>query len=133
MGHFLTALGGFAIWLGLSLALSAVYLLVYMWITPQHELKLIREGNISAAVCLSGTLLGYALPLASAMVHGANLYDFVSWAVVAMLVQLAVYLLLRLGYRDLTHDIVEDRVSVAVMVAGLTVTTGILNAAALST
>jgi uncharacterized membrane protein YjfL (UPF0719 family) len=29
-----------------------------MLITPQHEIKLIREGNVNAAVCFCGALIG---------------------------------------------------------------------------
>ena len=132
MHHYLAALDAFALWFALAIGLTSVFVSAYLWITPQHELALIREGNISAAVCLSGTLLGYVLPLASAMVHGADVYDFACWGVVAMLVQLAVYLVLRLSFRNLTHDILEDRVSVSILAAGVSLAAGILNAAALS-
>ncbi len=132
MQHYLSALDAFALWFGLAIVLSGVFVCVYLWITPQHELALIREGNVSAAVCLSGTILGYVLPLASAMVHGIDVYDFLCWGVVAMLVQLVVYLVLRLSFRNLTHDILEDRVSMAILAACLSVAAGILNAAALS-
>lgn len=132
MHHYLAALDAFALWFGLAVVLCAVFVLIYLWITPQHELALIREGNVSAAVCLAGTILGYVLPLASAMVHGIDIYDFLCWAIVAMLVQLAVYLVLRLCFRNLTSDILEDRVSVAILAACLSLAAGILNAAALS-
>lgn len=132
MHHYLAALDAFALWFGLAVALCAVFVFIYLWITPQHELALIHEGNVSAAVCLAGTILGYVLPLASAMVHGIDVYDFLCWGIVAMLVQLAVYLGLRLCFRSLTHDILEDRVSVAILAACLSLAAGILNAAALS-
>lgn len=132
MHHYLAALDAFGLWFGLAIGLSAAFALLYLWITPQHELALIREGNVSAAVCLSGTILGYVLPLASAMVHGIDVYDFLCWGIVAMLVQLAVYFALRLCFRSLTHDILEDRVSVAILAACVSVAAGILNAAAMS-
>jgi putative membrane protein len=133
MDQYLGGLQAFLLWLGVSIALAVAFVGLYMWITPQHELKLIHEGNISAAVCLGGTLLGYVLPLASAMVHGVNLHDFLIWGVIAMLVQLAVYLVLRLSMRTLTQDILADRVSVAILVASISLSAGVLNAAAIST
>ena len=127
----LAALLPFLLWFAVSIAYSAVFVCAYLWITPQHELELIRDGNESAAICLGGTLLGYVLPLASAMVHGANLVDFAVWAFVALLVQLAVYLVLRLAYRGLTGAIIANHVSVAILVACLSLASGILNAAAM--
>ncbi len=131
MSQYLTALQAFLLWFSVSIAFTGAFVALYMWITPQHELKLIREGNVSAAVCLSGTLLGYVLPLASAMVHGADLYDFMIWSFIAMLVQLAVYLVIRIAFRSLTVSIIEDRVSVAILVASISLATGVLNAAAI--
>ncbi|GAC1625150.1 MAG: DUF350 domain-containing protein [Nevskia sp.] len=131
MSQYLVALQAFLLWLLLSLGFTGIFALLYMWITPQHELQLIRDGNTSAAVCLGGTVLGYVLPLASAMVHGADLYDFMIWALIAMLVQLAVYLVLRLALRGLTASIVGNRISIAILVAFVSLATGILNAAAM--
>ncbi|MCK9193776.1 MAG: DUF350 domain-containing protein [Nevskia sp.] len=131
MSEYLIHLQAFLQWLGLSLLLAGAFIALYVWITPPHELKLIRGGNVSAAVMVGGTVLGYVLPLASALVHGANLIDFLIWGVIAMLVQLALYLVMRLAYPKLTQDIVEDRVSVAILAAALALATGILNAASM--
>ncbi len=132
MDQYLGGLHAFLLWLGVSIALAVVFIGLYMWITPQHELQLIVQGNVSAAVCLGGTLLGYVLPLASAMIHGVNIHDFLIWGVIAMLVQLVAYLALRLSIRTLTHDIIEDRVSVAILVASVSLSVGVLNAAAMT-
>lgn len=132
MDTYLGGLHGFLIWLGLSLALGGVFVALYLWITPHDELALIHQGNVSAAVCLGGAMLGYVLPLASAMIHGVNVHDFVIWAVIAMLVQLLTYLALRLGVRTLTADITADRLSVAILAAGVSLSVGVLNAAAIT-
>lgn len=132
MDTYLGGLHSFLIWLGLSLALGGVFVALYLWITPHDELALIHQGNVSAAVCLGGAMLGYVLPLASAMIHGVNVHDFVIWAVIAMLVQLLTYLALRLGVRTLTADITADRLSVAILAAGVSLSVGVLNAAAIT-
>lgn len=132
MDTYLGGLHSFLIWLGLSLALAGVFVALYLWITPHDELALIHQGNVSAAVCLGGAMLGYVLPLASAMIHGVNVHDFVIWAVIAMLVQLLTYLALRLGVRTLTADITADRLSVAILAAGVSLSVGVLNAAAIT-
>jgi len=131
MSEYLVHFQAFLQWLGLSLLLAGAFVALYVWVTPPHELKLVRAGNVSAAVMLGGTTLGYVLPLASALIHGVNLIDFLVWGVIAMLVQLGLYLAMRLVYPRLAQDVVEDRVSVAILAAALALATGILNAAAL--
>ena len=131
MGPYLTGLPAFLSWLGLSLLLMVAFITLYITVTPPREIKLIREGNVSAAVCLSGTVLGFVLPLASAMIHGSNLVDFLIWGAIAATVQLLAYGAIRLTFRRLSDDIVEDRMATAVMAAGISLAVGVLNAAAL--
>ncbi len=131
MAPYLTGLPAFAAWLGLSLLLLIVFLGLYVTVTPPREIKLIREGNVSAAVCLSGAMLGFVLPLASAMVHGANLIDFLVWGLVAAVVQMLAYIAIRLIFRRMPEDIIEDRLAIAMMTAGVSVSVGVLNAAAM--
>ena len=70
--------------------------------------------------------------MGSALAHGDNLLDFFLWGLVALVVQLLVYLMMRLLIRDLTHHIEADRVSVAIFSATISVCGGILNAAAMA-
>lgn len=132
MAPYLTGLPAFAAWLGLSLLLLLLFLGLYVTATPPREIRLIREGNVSAAVCLSGAMLGFVLPLASAMVHGANLIDFLVWGLIAAVVQMLAYVAIRLIFRRMPEDIIEDRLAIAVMTAGVSVSVGMLNAAAMS-
>jgi len=131
MAPYLTGLPAFAAWLGVSLLLLIVFIGLYVTVTPPREVQLIREGNVSAAVCLSGAMLGFVLPLASAMVHGANLIDFLVWGLIAALVQMLAYVAIRLIFRRMPEDIVEDRLAIAVITAGVSVSVGVLNAAAM--
>ncbi|WP_293375011.1 DUF350 domain-containing protein [Nevskia sp.] len=131
MAPYLTGLPAFAAWLGLSLLLLVIFVGLYVTATPPREIKLIREGNVSAAVCLSGAMLGFVLPLASAMVHGANLIDFLVWGLIAAVVQMLAYVAIRLIFRRMPEDIIEDRLAIAVMTAGVSVAVGVLNAAAM--
>jgi len=109
-----------------------VFMGLYLVITPQHELRLIHQGNISASIVLTGTLLGFALPVASAMAHSVALLDLALWGAVAGIVQLLTYLILRMLIPDLRQQIEADRVSVAILLAGLTLCMGLLNAAAMT-
>lgn len=132
MTQYLGSLGPFLQWFTLGLGLLVVFITIYLWTTPHPELQLIREGNVSAAVCLAGTIIGYALPLASAMVHGGNIADFAIWGVIGMVVQMGIYFLVCAAFKDFTRHIIEDRISVAIFAASLSLAGGILNAAAQS-
>jgi putative membrane protein len=131
MEKYLGTLPAFVEWWSLAVLLCCAYATVYLLVTPQHEIRLIREGNVSAAVCFSGALLGYVLPLASALVHGVDLIDFLVWGLVALAVQMLVYLLTRRLLPGLSAHIEADRLSVAILAAALALCGGILNAAAM--
>lgn len=132
MGDYLSGFPAFAAWLGLSLAMLAMFVGLYVTATPPREIRLIRQGNVSAAICLGGAMLGFALPLASAMVHGSNLIDFLIWGLIAAAVQMLAYAASRLIFRRLGDDIVEDHIATAVITAAIAITVGVLNAAAMS-
>lgn len=131
MGDYLSGLPAFAAWLGLSLGLLVAFVGLYVTVTPPSEIRLIRQGNVSAALCLGGAMLGFALPLASAMVHGSNLVDFLVWGLIAAVVQVLAYVASRLIFRRMAADIVEDHVATAVITAAIALTVGVLNAAAM--
>lgn len=129
MLDYLSTLPNFLLYLCTSLALMAGLILAYVWITPQHELSLIRQGNISASIVFGGTLLGFALPIASAVAHSVNIVDLALWGAIAGAVQGLASLMLRFMIRDLRSHVEADRVSVAIMMASLKVSMGLLNAA----
>jgi len=131
MLDYLATLPNFLVYLGSSVLLLAIFLALYAFLTPQHELPLIRRGNVSAGIVFSGTLLGFALPLASAVAHSVNLLDLLTWGAVAGIVQIVASLLLRLVIRDLRAHVEADRVSVAITMASLKLAMGLLNAAAI--
>src|SRR6185295_11009993 len=92
----LSGFDDFLVYFGLSLLFVALYLAIYVHVTPYREFALIREGNAAAAASLSGSLIGFVLPLASAVIHSVNTWDMALWAAIALVVQIAVYAALRL-------------------------------------
>jgi uncharacterized protein YgiB involved in biofilm formation len=62
---------------------TVIFKIVYQWVTPYNEGKLIREGNVAAALALGGALVGYVLPLASALSNTVTLLEFCAWAALA--------------------------------------------------
>jgi len=117
---------------GLCIGFVVLFLAIYIHITPYREIALIRQGNSAAAASLSGTLIGFVLPLASAVEHSVNAYDLAIWASVALVVQLLVYLAARVVLPGLASDIPAGKVASGVFLAALSVGAGILNAASMS-
>jgi putative membrane protein len=117
---------------GLSIAFVAVYLAIYVRATPYPEIGLIRAGNPAAAASLSGSLLGFVLPLASAVIHSVNAWDMALWAAIALAVQIVVYLVVRLIVPDITRHIPEGKVGAGVFLGVASLAAGILNAACMT-
>jgi putative membrane protein len=125
----LSTLPSFLAFLAVSAAVLALFLAVYLRATPYREVALIREGNVAAAVSLSGALVGFALPVANVIRNTRSLGDLAVWAAVACLVQLAAYLAARLTLPHLARDIPEGKVAPALFLAALSISVGLLNAA----
>ena len=128
----LSGFDDFLLYFGLSIAFVAIFLWIYLWITPYHEIQLIREGNVAAAASLSGTLIGYTLPLASAVIHSVNPWDMMLWAAIALVVQILVFIAVRLMVRDIARQITEGKVATGIFLGALSLGAGILNAACMT-
>lgn len=129
---YLVTLPNFLAYFAASLALTTVFLAVYTRVTPYREWELIRAGNNAAAISLSGAAIGFILPLASTIVHSVNWLDMSIWGVVAMLIQLGIYLVARAIKPQLNADIPAGRTAPAISLAAMSVGVGILNAACLT-
>jgi putative membrane protein len=128
----LAGLPSFLFYFATAIGLLLLFLLAYIFITPYREIALIRAGNAAAAASLSGAMLGFVLPLASAIAHSVSLPDMAVWGLIAMIIQLLVYLAARLLMPDLVRDIPAGKVATGVFLGALSVAIGILNAACMT-
>jgi putative membrane protein len=128
----LAGLPYFLAYFGLSLLLLTACLAAYVAITPYPEIRLIREGNGAAAATLSGVLIGFALPLASAVAHSVSLLDMLLWAVIALVIQLLAYAAVRLAVPKIVQHVREGQVASGVFLGAVAVSVGILNAASMT-
>lgn len=122
----------FLVYFGLAIAFVAIFLVVYARLTPYPEFKLIREGNAAAAASLSGALLGFTLPLASAIVHSVHPWDMMIWSVIALVVQLLVFALVRFTMVNVARHVPQGDVAAGVFLGSVSVCAGILNAACMT-
>ena len=128
----LSGFDDFLLHFGLSVGFVVLYLAIYVRVTPYREFKLIRAGNAAASASLSGSLIGFVLPLASAVTHSVNPWDMALWAAIALLVQIAVYLVIRLLLPDIVRHIPEGKVGSGVVLGAVSLAAGILNAASMT-
>jgi putative membrane protein len=121
----------FLIYFGIALALLFAFTFIYIKVTPYKEMELIRAGNKAAAISLSGAMLGFAMPLASTVVNAVNLVDLLLFAVLATVVQLVVFVFVRMLMPNLGSAIEGGDVAKATFLAAVSLAVGMLNAAAL--
>jgi putative membrane protein len=116
----------------LAVALVGLYLGIYTLATMHNEFALIRENVISAATALGFSLVGFALPLASAIVHAQTIVDCLVWGLVALAVQIIVYWLVRIVMPNLSQRIAGGEMAAALFLGAASLAAGIINAAAMT-
>jgi len=122
----------FLVYLGVSLAYLALFVALYIRVTPYREMQLIREGNMAASFSLSGAILGFIVPLASAITHSVSLIDMAIWGLIAMAVQIAAFVVVKICIPSITRDIPENKGAQGFFLGSLSLGVGMLNAACMS-
>ena len=131
---FQTGATAFVIAFAAAGVFTVAFKLVYQWVTPYHERTLIRDGNPAAAIALGGALIGYVLPLASALSHTVSLMEFAAWATLAGVIQIGVFVVIsRLAFRNLAARIEAGEIAAAIYLAAISICVGLLNAACMTT
>ncbi|WP_374609281.1 DUF350 domain-containing protein [Thermomonas sp.] len=130
--HFAQGLADFATYFGIGLGFMLLYVVLYLYATPHREITLIRGDNLPAAVVLAGALLGFAVPLASALRVANGLLDVAAWAFMALVAQLAAYALVALLLKDFSKRINRGEMAAAVLAGSIHLGVGLINSAAMS-
>jgi putative membrane protein len=133
LGEFLASLSEFLIFFGVAVALTLLFVVIYSRVTKHDELALIKKNSTAATVAFSGSLIGFALPLASTMINSVTVVELLLWGVVALIVQVLVYLLIRLPMPRISERIEADEVAAGIWLGTCSVVAGILNAASMTT
>lgn len=131
----LTSLAGvpaFLAYFGLAILWVLIFIRLYTWVTPHDELALIRDNNSAAALAFGGALIGFSLPLSSAIINSLSLLDCAVWGAIALLVQVLTFLVLRLVLRQLPERITRGELAAGVLSAAVAVSVGFINAASMS-
>ncbi len=132
-GDNLADLQDFLAFFVVAVILTIIFVGVYSTVTRHNEIKLIKEKSTAAAIAFSGSLIGFAMPLASAMMNSVTILEMVVWGVVALIVQIVVYLLVRLPMPRISERITENEVAAGIWLGAASLVGGILNAASMTT
>ncbi len=125
---FPTLISHFAI----TTAMLAVGVVAYVWITPHREFRLIREGNVAAAISLSGAILGIGFPLAVCMANSVSEWDILIWGALTLVIQLVAFKAADLILRDLPARIEAGEIGPALVLVAVKLAVAAINAAAVS-
>jgi putative membrane protein len=135
MAGMFATLGGlpaFLAYLCVSVVIVVGYILLYTWMTPHDEFELIRKNVPGAAISLGLSLLGFSLPVASAIAHSANIVDCIIWSLIALAVQLIVFYVARIPVPDLPKRIAAGELAPAIWLGLASLAAGVLSAASMT-
>ena len=113
--------------------LALVYVVIYTFITRHNEFELIKQNSVAASIAFSGSLIGFCLPVASAMLSSVTILEMVVWGIVALIVQIIVYLLVRMPMPRVSERIEANEIAAGIWLGSASLAGGILNAASMTT
>ena len=129
---FLNGLPTLLLHFSVTIAMLALGVCIYQWITPWREMDLIRSGNTAAATSFSGAILGLAIPLAFCMATSVSVLDIVIWGLVALVVQLITFRLTDIFLKGLPKRIEDGEMGAAILVVAVKLAVAMINAAAIA-
>ena len=122
----------FLAYFAVAIILVLIFIRIYTWVTPQDELALIKANNAAAALAFGGALIGFALPLSSAITHSLSLLDCAVWGAVALIVQVLTFVVLRATIRQLPERINQGEIATGIFAAAAAIAVGLINAACMT-
>lgn len=122
----------YAAYLSAGLAMLWLFTVIYTRVTHFDEWALIRQGNAAAALSLAGAMLGFSLTLALSIATHASWLAFAGWALVAMAVQLCVYVVMARVLAPMNQAIHEGNAAMGGAMGAISLSVGVINAACLT-
>lgn len=114
-----------------AMVLLAGFASVYMKMTPYDEFAMIKNGSYGPALSLAGAIVGFVLPILSAIVHSANIVEMIVWAIVSFVVQMFAMFVTYALFYDVASHINQGDKAAGAFVGIIAVVTGLVTAACL--
>ena len=128
----LAGLPAFLLYFCISTFAIVCFLWIYTRITAHDEFELLANNVPGAAVSLGLSMLGFALPVASAVAHASNVVDCIIWSLIALCVQVIAYYVVRIPVPDVSKRIANGEMAAAIWLGLASVTAGLLSAASMT-
>lgn len=128
----LAGLPAFLLYFCISTIAVVCFLMIYTRITTHDEFDLLTKNNPGSAVALGMSMLGFALPVASAVAHASDVVDCIVWSIIALIVQVIAYYVARIPVPELSKRIAAGEMGPAIWLGLASVTAGLLSAASMT-
>ena len=115
----------------ITLCLLFIGITSYIFLTPIKELKLIKDGNLSASISFSGALLGIGIPLASSLSVSNSMLEIIIWGLTAILLQLLCFKITDTFLKDLSKRIEDDQLATSILLFSIKISVSLINSAAI--
>lgn len=123
----------FLLYFGMAAVVLVVFKFIYQLVTPYNEMKLIKEGCVPAGITLSAAMIGFAIPVSKSLSQATTPLEFVTWAVLAGILQIVAFMIVRAFLvKDLAARIERGELSVAIYLGSVSIAVGLLNAASMT-
>lgn len=124
----------YLIYLALSLVLLAAGIVISVITTRNKEFTLISQGNKAAAIVVFGRTVGLATILCSAIANSISLFDLAIWAGIAIITQIIANFLAEIltPTFNIADAIDSDNIAVAITLAGMFISIGLIIAGCLT-
>ena len=115
----------------ITLCLLFIGITSYIFLTPIKELKLIKDGNISASISFSGALLGIGIPLASSLSVSNSMLEIIIWGLTAIVLQLLCFKVTDTFLKDISKRIEDDQLATSILLFSIKISVSLINSAAI--
>ena len=115
----------------ITLCLLFIGITSYIFLTPIKELKLIKDGNLSASISFSGALLGIGIPLASSLSVSISILEIIIWGLTAIILQLLCFKVTDTFLKDLSKRIEDDQLATSILIFSIKISVSLINSAAI--
>jgi putative membrane protein len=113
-------------------AMVLAFFVIYTRITPFDEVLLVRQGNQAAAFSLGGTLLGFSVTIASALMHTSDYVQFLGWGAGGMVVQVLVFSIATALLKMSKDQIEANNKAFGGLLGAISLSIGVINAGCIS-
>tara|TARA_Y100000766_G_C18437288_1_gene379601 strand:+ start:101 stop:511 length:411 start_codon:yes stop_codon:yes gene_type:complete len=115
----------------ITLCLLFLGITSYIFLTPIKELKLIKDGNLSASISFSGALLGIGIPLASSLSVSNSILEIIIWGLTAIVLQLLCFKVTDTFLKDLSKRIEDNQLATSILLFSIKISVSLINSAAI--